>query len=1075
MEQELDQVVQAITIASDPAQATLHQQALHYLGTIQQNAENTWRLALPLFVDSAAGGGRKYSPEVRFFALRVLDEFFDNRFEPLDDETFRTIQQSLVAYIQSEYVYGPAEANSSFLRNKFSHTLTLFFLCTYMTPDQWPTFFPDLFSLIRPAQSSSSSSEPAAFNRHIILLFFHIVLEISGEVADQMLKSARTFNQARQTRDARVRDAVRERDAAGINEAVLTIVSEGAQTMKKGGASPRELEAAVEVVDLGIRTFGSYAGWIDINLTVTPTTVPLLFNLLADPSLPIRLATCVALTRIVSKGLKEPSDKLQLLKVLSLGQVIDALESKTRTEQLERKEADEGEESYREALGRLLNILGLELTKLVEEPTTDDITAEATVLVAQILPILLRFMADDYDDTCSTVFPLLHVILTGYKRTRKSSSEAIEETRRSFLTSLLQVILTKMKWDEETDMEDPDEEENAEFEALRRELRGLLDAIIAVDQELVTEAVRSLALNTIGAFQNGIVVKWNDAELGVYLVFIFGEINKIGVKGRPVFCQGGPPIERDKRKSVDYSAYPLTPHGEMLFTLIQSNISSYPHRSVTLQFFETIARYPDFFKVRRECIMPTLEAMIDTRGLHNSDASHRGRVNYLFHRFIKEVRHDIPGDVAVNIANSLRDLLPIEVQLSDAEDSDSSADLLTEAIKNSAFDSQLYLYETVGTLCSLLSKTPDQLAELLLSFVKPLMSELSDNLQAYRSKGAQDIVPIVKVHHDILALGNIAKGFPEYPTPTPAGYVPLPVDVFAEVAQAILVCLEAMNVFKDIRDASRSAFARTLATTGPNVTHLIPQLMANLLTQFEPPELVDFLNFIGLLIHKLQRDLFTVLDELIAPLSAHITGLLTQPVSGTDDQRVHVETKKAYLALLNNILASKLHPIFISERNSGRFDSLMESMLSIAGDLSDPPCQKAALLFLSRSVTTWGQPASTAPNGNGLNAEDKSLPGFEQYIYERILPTVFRVPSLPEFNLKDAAHGQVLHEIANLLQTVFKTRGTEANEYFLGVFLPAQGWPPETAQDFTSKLRELEGKPFRKYFTDFVRSSRSGS
>src|SRR5882762_7727849 len=86
-------------------------------------------------------------------------------------------------------------------------------------------------------------------------------------------------------------------------------------------------------------------GWIDINLTVTPTSVPLLFTLLADPSLPIRLATSVALLRIVSKGLKEPSDKLQLLKVLSLGQVLEALELKTRAQQVEPgQETDEGEE-----------------------------------------------------------------------------------------------------------------------------------------------------------------------------------------------------------------------------------------------------------------------------------------------------------------------------------------------------------------------------------------------------------------------------------------------------------------------------------------------------------------------------------------------------------------------------------------------------------------------------------------------------------------------------------------------------------------------------------------------------------
>ena len=99
---------------------------------------------------------------------------------------------------------------------------------------------------------------------------------------------------------------------------------------------------------------------------MTPTTIPLLFKLLSDSSLPIRLATCGAITKIVGKGLKEPTDKLQLIKVLSLAQVLDALETKTRGEQAMRGIVDEGEESYREALGRLLNILGLELSKLVD-------------------------------------------------------------------------------------------------------------------------------------------------------------------------------------------------------------------------------------------------------------------------------------------------------------------------------------------------------------------------------------------------------------------------------------------------------------------------------------------------------------------------------------------------------------------------------------------------------------------------------------------------------------------------------------------------------------------------------------
>ncbi|PPQ68668.1 hypothetical protein CVT25_012322 [Psilocybe cyanescens] len=1074
MEQQIDQVVQAIDIAFDQTQISLHQQALAYVSTIQQNANETWKLALRLFVDQNPDGTRKYPAQARFFGLRVLDEFLDNRFERFDDESFRTLQQALVAYIESEYVLGPAEADATFLRNKFSHTLTLFFLCTY--DEQWPNFFSDLFTLIRPTEQSPSKG----FNRHVSLLFFHIVLEISGEVADQIIKSARSFNAARHARDGRVRDGVRDRDAAKINEAVLTIVAERAERMnelrKNPGLAtePKELDNAIEVVDWGVRTFGSYVGWIDINLTVTPTTVPLLFNLLADLSLPIRLATSVALLRIVSKGLKEPGDKLQLLKVLSLGQVLETLEAKTRAQQAERgDDTDEGEESYREALGKLLNVLGQELSKLVEECTNEEIRAEASTYLIQIQPVMLNFLADEYDDTCTTVFPLLNLILSAYKRSRKMSADPLDESKRSFLVSLLQVILTKMKWDEQPDLDDADADEDdiAEFEKMRKDLRVFLDSILSIDQDLVTDAVRTLSLNTISAYRSGVSLKWNDAELGIFLVYIFGEINKTGGKGRAAFCQT-PAVEKEKRKSTDYSEYPLTAHGEMLFALVQSGIASFPNRTVALQFFETVSRYADFFKVRKECILPTLEAMVDTRGLHSANDQYRLRMFYLFHRFIKELKNEIPVDICPGIIDSVRNLLPIIVVIPEPEEPET--DVLAEAIGNTAFGSQLYLFETVGTLCSLVFKNPAQQSEVLLSLVKPLMDDLSVSFQAFRTNGPSDLVPIVKVNYIIMALGNISKGFPDYPSTVPENYIMPPMEVFAQMAQAILVCLEAMSVFKPIRDATRFAFARILATAGPTVTHFIPLLMSNLLAHFEPSELVDFMNFIGLLIHKLQNDMFDVLDQLIGPLSTHINELLSQPITGTDDQRAHVETKKAYLALLNNIMASKLQSIFISERNSASFESLIETMQRLAEDVLDPSSEKVALMFLNRCVSVWGQPVDPSPGKNGQEASE-GLPGFERFIYERLIPMAFRVPSLPNFNLKDGQITVVLHEIANLLQTVCKTRGTETYTFFLNVFLPSQNWPSETALDFTTKLRDLDGKNFRKYFTDLIRSSRTSS
>lgn len=85
-----------------------------------------------------------------------------------------------------------------------------------------------------------------------------------------------------------------------------------------------------------------------------------------------------------------------------------------------------------------------------------------------------------------------------------------------------------------------------------------------------------------------------------------------GGKGRAAFCLA-PAIPKEKKRDIDYSEYPLTPHGEILLALVQSGISAYPHRAVVMQFFETVARYGDFFKIRKDCIMPTMEALVSNR------------------------------------------------------------------------------------------------------------------------------------------------------------------------------------------------------------------------------------------------------------------------------------------------------------------------------------------------------------------------------------------------------------------------------------------------------------------------------
>lgn len=62
---------------------------------------------------------------------------------------------------------------------------------------------------------------------------------------------------------------------------------------------------------------------------------------------------------MVLKGLKEPQDKVQLIRVLSLREVLATIEEQTR--------GQEENLLFRESLGKVANGLGLELCKLVDD------------------------------------------------------------------------------------------------------------------------------------------------------------------------------------------------------------------------------------------------------------------------------------------------------------------------------------------------------------------------------------------------------------------------------------------------------------------------------------------------------------------------------------------------------------------------------------------------------------------------------------------------------------------------------------------------------------------------------------
>ena len=93
------------------------------------------------------------------------------------------------------------------------------------------------------------------------------------------------------------------------------------------------------------------------------------------------------------------------------------------------------------------------------------------------------------------------------------------------------------------------------------------------------------------------------------------------LSGSSQFVQIPPELARElksnlpnaKKPKLNYPDYPLTAHGQLMMALVRSNLYKHSHPFVIAHFFEAIGRYGEFFRVRKECIGPVLDAFIGSK------------------------------------------------------------------------------------------------------------------------------------------------------------------------------------------------------------------------------------------------------------------------------------------------------------------------------------------------------------------------------------------------------------------------------------------------------------------------------
>lgn len=886
---------------------------------------------------------------------------------------------------------------------------------------------------------------------------------------------------------------------------------------------------------------------MDISVSLTPDTLQFYQSLIQAGETSLRTGAAAIVRALVAKGIRDPSEKLQMLKVFDLVNFLTPVEAATR------QSAKDGPEmvTFRATLAGIVQAYGTELIKIAEMPEAPEaVREEADNQLNNSIQLVLCFLSDRNPEVPTAISAFVSDLLRTYKRYIKPAQPQQQQTngrpgssqpapapvplppgKRQFLLSVLEVVVKQLEWPEDVDWEIVQDEQDADeavlaFYAMRQSFRSVVDNIAAIDKTLHTEVVASIVVNTLERLrsQGPSAVPWQQIELAAYLVYTFGEISKsnsraaffelppelvskqavkmtrttgkIGEDSGRSTPNGSenPEVALDTSSKIDYEQYPLTPLGQLLSLCVSSNLASFPHPSVPLQYFEIAVRYVDFWKVKQGAVQPIFEALLDSRGIHHEDEAVRRRAFYLLGRFIKECRFEMaPGMIPI-ILESLKDMLQIRPKFSTADASEDP--LMKAATGKSYFADQLHLFEAAGVLVYLTKNDPSSQMNLLAAIAGPLMAGIGAGVEQYRSNPS-DQMAILHVHHHLLALGHFAKGFPSVSDDqVEAQPYQQP---FKQMTDALLQALDAMKTQRVVRDAARFAFSQFVSAIGSTIAELVPRFVTSVVTEFEPSELADFLSFLSLLMHRLKKNTFETMDMLLLPLLSRIFAVLQNPVTGTDEAVIHQRLQEAYLNFFTALMNSNLEGVFITDRNKPEFENLLSALMDLATNSDDSLSQRLAFSFFAKSIVAWGtsmkavqEPSVFADsamsalsqkvaaglaqptNQHTISKEqraERALPGYETFVYQRLVPIVFSVPADPSFNIRGAQ--PVLYEMAMVLRNTVQARGQEGIDFLLNDMLPKIGCPPNVAQTLVEHLRTQQSKDFRKTFTDFIRAMRS--
>jgi exportin-T len=166
---------------------------------------------------------------------------------------------------------------------------------------------------------------------------------------------------------------------------------------------------------------------------------------------------------------------------------------------------------------------------------------------------------------------------------------------------------------------------------------------------------------------------------------------------------------------------------------------------------ETIVRYSTELQLKPDLIPPILQFFVGPFGIRSKESTVQLRSWYLFERLLVKIQEHIPS-MSKQILISFTDLLIIHVTPSTSMFQSQDSDSDNESEQDVFFDNQLYLFQSAGLLIAIMHRSDLDVAE-------NLLNSLISNIKSGIGHPNLDPLVVMNIHHTIMAIGDIAKGF----------------------------------------------------------------------------------------------------------------------------------------------------------------------------------------------------------------------------------------------------------------------------------------------------------------------------